>query len=224
METDLFIKRDMTTLRQQVTARLRDAIVAGALAPGQRLVERELCENLGVSRPLVREALQQLEAEGLVNLVPHKGPVVATISAEESQQIYAVRAYLEACVGEGFARNASEAQIERLRGALRFLATPEASMNTDALVNGKNEFYAILMEGSGNKIASQMLTQLNNRITLLRRVSLGRSGRLAESLKELDAVVVAIEKRDAEATRKLCFEHVISAARAAGEARALAEA
>lgn len=224
METDLFIKRDMTTLRQQVTARLRDAIVAGALAPGLRLVERELCESLGVSRPLVREALQQLEAEGLINLVPHKGPVVATISAEESQQIYAVRAYLEACVGEGFARSASEAQIERLRGALRYLATPEASMSTDALVNGKNEFYAILMEGCGNKIASQMLTQLNNRITLLRRVSLGRSGRLAESLKELDAVVTAIERRDAEVTRKLCFEHVIHAARAAEEARELAEA
>ena len=224
MDTDLFIKREMTTLRQQVTARLRQAILAGHLSPGMRLVERELCENLGVSRPLVREALQQLQAEGLIHLVPHKGPVVATISEEESRQIYAVRAYLEACVGEGFARNATAAQVFRLREALRYLASPEASANTDVLLEGKNTFYAILMEGCGNAIAGQMLTQLNNRITLLRRVSLGRAGRLAESLKELDAVVTAIEKRDAEAARDLLFQHVHSAARAAEEVRALAPA
>jgi len=219
MDTDLFIKREMTTLRQQATARLRQAILAGKLAPGMRLVERELCESLGVSRPLVREALQQLEAEGLIHLVPHKGPVVATISEEESRQIYAVRGYLEACIGEGFARNASDAQVARLREALRQLASPEASASTDALLAGKNDFYAILMEGSGNAIAGQMLTQLNNRITLLRRVSLGRPGRLAESLKELDAIVSAIEARDAKAARDLCFEHVGRAATAAEQAR-----
>ena len=219
METDLYIKRDMTTLRQQVTDRLRQAILSGRFVPGARLIERELCESLGVSRPLLREALQQLQAEGLIHLIPHKGPVVATISEEESRQIYAVRAYLEACIGEGFARNATGAQVARLREALQYLATPEASADTDALLAGKNTFYAILMEGCGNEIAGQMLTQLNNRITLLRRLSLGRTGRLAESIKELDAVVSAIEKRDAATTRQLCFDHVLSAAKAAEDAR-----
>lgn len=219
METDLYIKRDMTTLRQQVTDRLRQAILSGRFVPGGRLVERELCENLGVSRPLLREALQQLQAEGLIHLIPHKGPVVATISEEESRQIYGVRAYLEACIVEGFARHATNVQVSRLREALRYLATPEASADTDALLRGKNTFYAILMEGCGNEIAGQMLTQLNNRITLLRRLSLGRAGRLAESIKELDAVVSAIEKRDAETARQLCFDHVRSAAKAAEDAR-----
>jgi GntR family transcriptional regulator, trigonelline degradation regulator len=216
MDSALFITREMSTLRQQVTAKLRQAILSGRFGPGERLVERELCESLGVSRPLVREALQQLHAEGLILHTPHKGPTVATISTQEAKDIYAVREYLEALAGEGFARHASDAQMKRLRQALDYLATPAASATTDALLAAKNEFYAILLEGCGNLVAGQLLTQLNNRITLLRRLSLSRAGRLPETLKELDAIVRALEARDAAKAKKLCASHVARAAVAAG--------
>jgi DNA-binding GntR family transcriptional regulator len=216
MDSALFITREMSTLRQQVTAKLRQAILSGRFGPGERLVERELCESLGVSRPLVREALQQLHAEGLILHTPHKGPTVATISTQEAKDIYAVREYLEALAGEGFARHASDAQMKRLRQALDYLATPAASATTDALLAAKNEFYAILLEGCGNLVAGQLLTQLNNRITLLRRLSLRRAGRLPETLKELDAIVRALEARDAAKAKKLCASHVARAAVAAG--------
>jgi GntR family transcriptional regulator, trigonelline degradation regulator len=216
MDSALFITREMSTLRQQVTAKLRQAILSGRFGPGERLVERELCESLGVSRPLVREALQQLHAEGLILHTPHKGPTVATISAQEAKDIYAVREYLEALAGEGFARHASDEQMKRLRQALDYLATPAASATTDALLAAKNEFYAILLEGCGNLVAGQLLTQLNNRITLLRRLSLSRAGRLPETLKELDAIVRALESRDAAKAKELCASHVARAAVAAG--------
>ena len=93
--SDLLITRQTTTLRTLVEEKLRTAILTGHFAPGQRLVERELSETLGVGRTSVREALRQLEAENLITNVPHKGPVVSTISLDEAQQLYAVRAMLD---------------------------------------------------------------------------------------------------------------------------------
>src|SRR6202044_153255 len=83
------------TLRHQVENVLRQAITSGRFAPGARLIERELCETLGVSRTSVREALRRLEAEKLVRSVPHKGPVVAIMSKQEATELYAIRGLLE---------------------------------------------------------------------------------------------------------------------------------
>ncbi|MFA7504840.1 MAG: GntR family transcriptional regulator [Burkholderiaceae bacterium] len=209
---DLDVSRDVVSLRQRVTDKLRDAILAGRFAPGQRIVERDLWQSLGISRTVVREALQHLQAEGLITIIPHRGPVVSTLSAEEVHELYVVRGALEALAGEGFARNASDAQVARLREALEYLRLPEASASTESLLAAKNAFYAILLEGCGNRIIGQMLTQLNNRVTLLRRVSLGTAGRLPRTIAELEAIVTAIEARDAERARILCARHVESAA------------
>src|ERR1700740_2132314 len=85
---------DVPTVRGMVARKLREAIMSGTLKPGQRLVERELCEMTGVSRPSIREALRLLEADGLVNTVPHRGPMVSTTSPEGAQQRYGGRAVL----------------------------------------------------------------------------------------------------------------------------------
>src|SRR3954447_14533312 len=95
---------DVPTVRSRVGQKLREAIMAGVFKPGQRLVERELCEMTGVSRPSIREALRLLEAEGLVSIVAHRGPVVSTISVEEAEQLYAARALLEGFAGRECAR------------------------------------------------------------------------------------------------------------------------
>jgi DNA-binding GntR family transcriptional regulator len=209
----LDLTREVVSLRQRASDKLREAILAGSFKPGQRLVERELWQSLGVSRTVLREALQHLQAEGLITIVPHKGPVVATISAEEARELYEVRGALEALAGAGFARNATDEQVVRLRAALEFLRTPQASATTEALLAAKNAFYAILLEGCGNRVVGQMLTQLNNRVTLLRRLSLGKAGRLPETLAELEDIVQAIEARDAKRAGRLCAAHVARAAK-----------
>src|ERR1700747_2405556 len=79
---------DVPTVRAMVAQKLREAIMSGTLKPGQRLVERELCEMMGVSRPSIREALRLLEADGLVNTGPPRGPVVSTTSLGDARQIY----------------------------------------------------------------------------------------------------------------------------------------
>lgn len=210
--SDLHISRENSSLRQQVTDRLREAILDGVFKPGQKLVERDLCEMLGISRTVLRESLQHLKAEELITNIPHKGPAVARITQVEARDIYAVRQALEALAGEGFALNASDAQIRQIKAAYRKLQKISAGNSRGTLLETKNEFYRILLAGCGNAVVGQMLTTLNNRVTILRRTSLAAPGRLSETLKELDAIVAAIEARDAPLVRKLCSEHVANAA------------
>src|SRR3990170_1902174 len=92
-----------TPLRKQVVERLREAIIEGHLKPGERLRERELCELLGVSRTSLREGLVELEAEGLINNVPNRGPVVAMVSIKAAEEIYQLRAVLEGLAARLFA-------------------------------------------------------------------------------------------------------------------------
>ncbi|CAM5201660.1 DNA-binding GntR family transcriptional regulator OS=Castellaniella defragrans OX=75697 GN=HNR28_002002 PE=4 SV=1 [Castellaniella defragrans] len=212
---DLYISRASSTLRQRVTDRLRNAVLDGTFHPGQKLVERDLCEMMGVSRTVLRESLQRLGAEGLVTMVPHKGPIVATITLAEARDIYAVRRALEALAGEGFARNASAAQIRQIKATLGKLRKVSGTVDSHhRVLDIKNEFYEILLKGCGNAVVGTMLTILNNRVTILRRTSLATPGRLPRTIAEMEEVVAAIEKRDAELAGRLCAEHVGKAAEA----------
>src|ERR1700754_1706867 len=106
-EGDFKVPRAASVLRHSVTESIRNAILLGRFSPGHRLPERELCEMIGVSRTLVREALRQLESEGLIQLIPHRGPIVARVSLAQAEQIYQVRCELEGLLAGLFARNAS---------------------------------------------------------------------------------------------------------------------
>src|SRR5262247_14034 len=112
------VVRNTVTLRQQVLEVLRSAILNFQFKPGDRLIERELCELTGVSRTSVREALRHLESEGLVESLPNKGPIVATLDLRQAGQIFEVRAALEGMAGRLFAERATQAQRENLRAAL----------------------------------------------------------------------------------------------------------
>lgn len=203
------ITRESASLRERVTSSLRDAILSGELKPGQKLVERELCSSLDISRTLLREALPQLQAEGLITSVAHKGPSVALVDADEVHEIYQVRRVLEALAAREFARNASNEQIKELREQLAALKRPEAAGNLRDLLVAKAGFYSVLFAGCGNRVISRILTQLNNRMVLYKRLSLSVTGRLPEVIEELEAVVSAIEARDAEAAGELCEQHVV---------------
>lgn len=210
MNQILKVAREETSLRQRATQALRTAILDGVLAPGQKLSERELCESLEVSRSCVRESLQHLQAEGLITIIPHRGPEVTSISPQEVRDIYEVRASLESLAAQGFALDATDEQRRALRAKLAELG--QVAADRAAMLVVKNQFYDILIEGCGNKVAGQMLRQLNNRVTVLRRISMAQPGRLANTLKELDAIVTAIERRDGETAARLSREHVRKAA------------
>src|SRR5271169_4894481 len=118
----LRVERAPAPIRSRVLDNLRQAILDHKLAPGQRLIERELVELTGVSRTSVREALRELAAEGLVTVIPNKGTVVTSVSAEEARQLYQVRSALEGLAGRLFAENATQAQRTALVRAQKRIA------------------------------------------------------------------------------------------------------
>lgn len=207
----LSIPREVS-LRQQVIDGLRDSILYGALEPGQKLIERELCEELRISRTVLREALQHLDAEGLIVNTPRRGRTVVEIGKEEAREIYEVRQALETVVGEGFARNATDAEIARLRAHFdqMYAAGPVKNM-----LIAENEFFSIILENCGNRVAAEFFKQLNNRVTILRRLSVFQGRRSGEKLAELGEIVAAIEARDIKRTGELCAKRVAKAAEAA---------
>lgn len=202
-------------VRQQVAASFRNAILNGRFKPGVRLIEKELCELTGASRTSVREALRQLETEGLVEVLPNKGPIVASISADQARSLYQVRGALESLAGSLFARNANEDQMVRLEASVEGIASAYDSGDIEAMLQAKDRFYAVLLEGAGNEIVPSFLSMLQARISLLRRVSLGQPSRLADSIEEIRGIVAALKRRDAGAAAEACRQHVDNAAVAA---------
>ncbi|HMD91756.1 MAG TPA: GntR family transcriptional regulator [Trebonia sp.] len=206
----LRVERAPAPIRSRVLDNLRQAILERKLAPGQRLIERELVELTGVSRTSIREALRELAAEGLVTTIPNKGTVVATVTAEEARQLYQVRSALEGLAGRLFVENATNAQRRALVNALRAVerAAPKGS---PAMLAAKDKFYDVLFEGGGNEALRSMAESLHARVNLLRSLSLSLPGRSAESLAELAEIVAAVQAGDADAAAKACSHHVEAA-------------
>jgi DNA-binding GntR family transcriptional regulator len=199
------------TLRHQVENALREAITSGRLAPGARLIERELCETLGVSRTSVREALRKLEAEKLVRSIPHKGPVVALMSKQEAAELYALRGLLEGFAAHEFARLASDAAMSRAGEAVRQLRAAGRARDPVGVLKAKAALYEVLLDHCGNTLVKEMVTSLYSRINLLRATSLAQAGRLPASLAEIDALYAALKARDAAAAQRLAQLHVANA-------------
>ena len=206
---------DVPTVRAIVARKLREAIMSGNLKPGQRLVERELCEMMGVSRPSIREALRLLEADGLVNTVPHRGPMVSTISLEEARQLYAARAVLEGFAGRECARLHDPAVVRKIGEALTRLKAALAESDMIAVLEAKTDFYAALIGGCQNAFIERMLKPLHDRITLLRITSMSHPKRINKSLREVTAIWRAIQSGDEDLAERCCVDHVKAAAVAA---------
>jgi DNA-binding GntR family transcriptional regulator len=210
------IQKFAAPLRQQVLDTLRQAIIDGRLAPGARLTERELTEMLGVSRTVVREALRSLEAEGLVHVIPNKGPVVRELSRAEAEDLYQIRAVLEGLAARLFVQHASAEQVEQLEHSLAVVVEAYDSGDAARVLETKNRFYDVLFAGAGSETLSSMLATLHARIWRWRALGLthpGRSsGRSQESIANLRDMLAAIRARDAEAAERITRDEANRAA------------
>jgi len=211
-DEQFLVPRPAATLRHGVTESIRQAIAAGRFGPGERMPERDLCEMTGVSRTLVREALRQLESEGLIEVVAHRGPIVARITAAQAIGVYQVREVLEGLAAQLFAEHASEAERKALRAALDDL---KAATEAEKRVTLKNRFYEALIAGTGNEALGKSIYMLNSRAMLLRSRSLQAPNRWPHSLQEIEMLVDALDERDPGKAKALAMEHVRRAAAAA---------
>lgn len=207
----LRVVRSLVSLKKQVVESLRTAIFDRRFSPGDRLVERELCEMLDVSRTLLREALSQLEAEGVVQIIPHRGPIVAVYTAEDAKSIYEVRAALEEMAGRCFVERATESECKALETAFAEMKRSCTSKLGADHLTVKTKFYAALTTGAHNPVLVEMLRLIHGRVSMLRATTLAQPGRLAASLAELGNIVKTIKARDAEAAARACRLHVENA-------------
>lgn len=212
--TDMQVRRH-APIREQVANILREAIVDQRLAPGQLLVERELCALTSASRPSVREALRQLQAEGLVESQNGRGTVVTAITTEVARQVYQVRASLEGLAARLFAENATDGDRTAFREAVTELVRrTESGADAASLLKAKSAAYEILFRGCGNPVLHQLVQTLQHRVTRLRALTLSQEGRPARSATEVGAIADAVEARDSNGAQIAAELHVRRAAQA----------
>jgi len=200
-----------STLRNRVEDYLRTAIMEGRMRGGDRLRENDLCEQLGISRPTLREALRTLEAERLIKIEPHRGPSVMEITEKAARDLYALRGLLEGFAAHEFARLADDSEIDRLSAAVQSLHTQAGAQDRRGLLVAKKTFYDVLLEGCRNDLIKEMLPGLLSRINLLRATSFSSPARLPQSLHEIDEILACIVKRDAEGARLAAQTHIVNA-------------
>ena len=164
----LLVDRPTKTLRELALDRMRKAIVDLHFQPGERLVERDLCAQLGVSRTVVREVLRHLESEGLVATQGARGPIVAVTSPEEAQQIYELRGLLEGVAARGCAESEDRTFLGPLDESLAAIEEAYRAGDMAAVLTATSEFYRVLFEASGKTIAWGIVTSLKASITCAR--------------------------------------------------------
>jgi GntR family transcriptional regulator, trigonelline degradation regulator len=201
--------------RDQAFERLRDAIITGHFAPGARLIERELCEAMGVSRTSIREVLRRLEAEQLIEVEPRKGPIVARLTRKQVEEIYEVRAMLEAAIVRRFTIEASAENIAALKRIYETLSRVRDQGDVVAIVNTTRQFIEYMMGVVDHELIGDMLRKLNARISVARVLAISVPGRLQQSARELEIVMEAIERRDAEGAAQSLMTYVRNAGEAA---------
>jgi GntR family transcriptional regulator, trigonelline degradation regulator len=217
MANILQITEPPTLLREQAFERLRDAIITGHFAPGDRLVERELCEAMGVSRTSIREVLRRLEAERLIEVEPRRGPTVARVSRKQAAEIYEIRAQLEAILVRRFTERASENDIAKLRLIFEEVAEAAKTRDVVALVALGARFHSHMVKVVDHELIGDILTQLTARISFLRVKSMSHPGRIQASVGEMSNMIEAIERRDAKAAARHAVTFVDNACAAALE-------
>lgn len=203
------------SLRQQVADTIRSAIATGELRPGERLVERVLCERTGVSRTSLREALRELENEGLITNLPNRGLIITQLTKKAAKDVFDVRASLEALVCRLFCQNASDEQVDQCRAVHEKLTLAYREGVARSMIDSKTAFYDLLMAGAGNREAERMLRSIHIRVSQLRLMSLSDADRRQASMHELDALVDSLIARDAARAERLSRRHVDLAAKSA---------
>lgn len=196
-------------LHQEVAVRLRQRIVEGQLAPGAKLNERELAQALNVSRTPLREAIKMLAAEGLVELLPNRGAVVAQMSEQDVIDTFEVIAGLEGQSGELAAQRISEAELAEIR-ALHFemmAAWTRRDLPTYYRINA--QIHTLINAAARNPVLAQTWRNVNARLQALRFRSNFDEAKWKRAVKEHERMVELLAARDAAGLRALLIAHLM---------------
>lgn len=206
------------SMRELVLGELRNAIFMGHIKPGDRLVETTVANSMGISRTPVREALRQLESEGLAINIPRKGTIVKGICVDDANEIYEIREVLEGLAARGACLHISRVEIRELRQIIREMDQCIKNNQEEAYVHVHNRFNRIIIDSCKNKRLIDQMESIYEYLKSLRRISLLSDERKREALKEHIEIVNAIENGDEDEAEILTRKHIRSARKSFQEA------
>ncbi len=208
------IKKEVTdkySLRGRVYQKLRDDILDGKFEDHEELREITIGEEMGVSRTPVREALRQLELEGLVQIIPNKGAYVTGITAEDVRDIYMIRSKLEGLCARLVVENITKEQEEELEENVYLAEFHAGRGHMEQMAELDNRFHDILYEACASKMLKHQLTNLHQYVMRVRRQTLSATNRSKASNEEHKAIMEAIKLRDADLAERLANQHILNA-------------
>jgi DNA-binding GntR family transcriptional regulator len=195
-------------LRELVFESLREAIISGQLKPGERMMEIQMAEEMGVSRTPVREAIRKLELEGLVVMIPRKGAYVSGLSLKDIADVFEVRGALEGLAAELASERITDEELERLERYLVQITEDIEKGDLNKVVETDTEFHTQLYKASRNDWLLQIINNLREQIQRFRTTSLSLPGRMKIAVDEHRQIVEAISSRNGKLARKLAQEHI----------------
>ena len=197
-------------LRDVVFQTLRNAILKGELKPGERLMEIQLAQKLGVSRTPVREALRKLELEGLVIMIPRRGAIVADITIQDLNDVLEVREALEELAVKKACDCATEEQLKALKQAANDFKRFAEGEDLLGCVGADMQFHEIIYAATNNKRLQQMLLNLREQMYRYRMEYMKDKRMYKLLIDEHDAIRKAIKKKDKEKAGQVMRTHIIN--------------
>lgn len=198
-------------LREVVSEALREAIVRGDLKPGERLMEIQLADELGVSRTPVREAIRRLEMEGFLVMVPRRGTYVADLSIKDISEVFEIRTSLDVLAAGIAVERITEEELEELERLLVQISEYIDMGDMEKVVEADGQFHDVLYRACRNDRLVGIINNLREQFTRFRAVSINYPGRLKNTLEEHRRLVEAIAARDAETAQRYAREHLENA-------------
>lgn len=201
---------DKYSLRGRVFHEIREGILSGKYKESEELKENTLGQELGVSRTPVREALRQLELEGLVKIIPNKGAYVVGLTERDIKDIYAARSALEGLCARWAAQYITMEQKKQLAENVELSEFYAEKGNYAQVCDLDTRFHEILYQASGSRIMEHMLLNFHHYVERVRRMSLATEGRAQKSNEEHRMILQAIENKNPERAEELAHQHMMN--------------
>lgn len=200
--------RDKYSLRGRVFQSIREDILSGRYEQNTELKEAAIGAELGASRTPVREALRQLELEGLVTIIPNRGAYVNMITAKDVQDIYVIRSMLEGLCARWATQSITEEQLDSMEETLCLSEYHTSKKNYEKLYELDSLFHEQLYEAGGSRILNHILSDFHDYVKMVRKVTISASGRSVTSTEEHRAIFEAIKEKDPDKAEALAKKHV----------------
>lgn len=201
---------DYKPLREVIFNTLREAIIIGELRPGERLMEVQLAEKMGVSRTPVREAIRKLELEGLVDMIPRKGAHVAELSVKDIMDVLEVRASLDGLATALAAERITDDELKELKHINTQFSSYIEKENLNGSIKKDAEFHDVIYKASRNDKLINILNNLREQVQRFRVIYLKDYSSPKNLIKEHNDIFEAISARSIEASRSIAKTHILN--------------